>query len=36
MNGEMVIFLFILLRIVLPFSILLSFGTLIERKWKYF
>ncbi len=34
MNGELVVLALVLLRIVMPISILLSFGTLIERRRK--
>ncbi len=32
MNGELVFLALVLLRIVMPISILLSFGTWIERR----
>jgi len=34
MNGELVFLALVLLRIVMPISILLSLGTLIERQRK--
>jgi hypothetical protein len=34
MNGELVVLALVLLRIVMPISILLSFGTMIERRRK--
>lgn len=34
MNGELVILVLVLLRIVMPVSILLAFGTMIERRRK--
>ncbi len=34
MNGELVVLVLVLLRIVMPISILLSFGTMIERRRK--
>ncbi len=32
MNGELVVLALVLLRIVMPVSILLFFGTMIERR----
>ncbi len=34
MNGELVVLSLVLLRIVMPVSILLFFGTMIERRRK--
>lgn len=34
MNGELVFLALVLMRIVIPISILLTFGTMVERRRK--